>query len=114
MANLAHCVVGSVNGVANKKYSSGKTKKSSGLRSVLQLYYCPLLSNYTGVRSIYYGETVPFLKMYEENSPTVEYLLPVCSKRNVIFLRTIFLTMELILKCQAVNTLCKLQIQLKV
>ena len=47
---------------------------------------------------------VQFLKMFEENGPTVEYLLPVHSKCNTICLHTIFLMMELISKYQAVNT----------
>ena len=48
--------------------------------------------------------TVPLFKMDEENGPKVEYLFLVRSKRNAIFLHTIFSTMELISKYQAVKT----------
>ena len=42
------------------------------------------LHSITMVRAVH-ATAVLFLKTYEENGTTVEYLLPVCSKHNAIF-----------------------------
>ena len=76
-----------------------ESKKSSSLRispTIVQLHGFTKSMRYT-----YYG-CISFLKTYEENGPTVEYLIPVRSKHNAIFLCTICSTTEFISKYQAV------------
>ena len=75
-------------------------KENSSLRSILRTSptVVQLHGPTMGTCGTHYSRftAVLLLETYEDNGPTVEYLLPVCSKCNAIFLHTIFLTTELI------------------